>query len=139
LPDAIPYELAVHHPIPGTSWSSFGALLIVVGAVLVVGDAASGGPAWGGTYAEPKGRAAVTLALVGSLLVVAGSSVLLAQGGVSLLAAGVVIGAAAVMTFVGMAYNLKQHLDLVERTTPCAPHRSLWWCLWHPLWRPPPT
>jgi hypothetical protein len=90
LPDAIPHELAVHRPIVGTTWSSFGALLIVVGAVLVLGDAASGGPTWGGTYAEPKGRAAVTLALVGSVLVVVGSSVLLAQGGVSLLAVGAV-------------------------------------------------
>ena len=138
-PATTPHELAVHHPILGTSWSSFGALLIVVGAVLVIGDALSGGTTWGGTYGDLKGRVAVSVALVGSLLVVAGSFILLAEGGVSLLAVGAVVVATAVMTLVVMACYLKPHLDLVERTTPGAPHRSWWSCLWHPLWRPPPT
>jgi hypothetical protein len=128
----------VHHPILGTSWSSFGALLIVVGAVLVIGDLVSGGTTYGGTYGDLKGRAAVSVALVGSLLVVAGSSILLAQGGVSLVAVGVVIVAATVMTLLVMPGYLKRHMDLLERTTPGAPHRSWWWCLWRPFWRPPP-
>jgi membrane-bound ClpP family serine protease len=42
--------MAVHHDtILGTSWSNLGALLIVVGSVLVLADAASGGLTWGGT------------------------------------------------------------------------------------------
>jgi hypothetical protein len=132
-------HLPLHHfaAILDTSWPSVGALLIFVGAVLVIGDALSGGPTtWGGTYADPIGRAAVAVALVGTLLVVAGSSILLAESGVSMLAVGVVIALALALTLVAMAGYLKQHMNLVDRDTPDARH-SWWWCLCHPLWRPP--
>jgi Zn-dependent protease len=133
------HKLVVHHHlILGTSWTSLGALLIVVGSVLVIADAASGqGITLGGTYAEPKGRLLTSLALVGSLLVGVGASVLLVVAGVSLLAVIVVIAVTVLFTLAAMASSLRRHMDLLERNPQGAPHRSWWWCLLHPLWRPP--
>jgi hypothetical protein len=136
-------EVATIHPILGTSWSSFGALLIVVGAVLLLGDAAAGpsgltGLSWAGTAPRPERRLAAAVALVGSVLVLAGSIVLVAVAGVSWLAVAVVLAVAAVMVVGVMASYLHAHLSLVARDNADAPRRSWWWCLWHPLWRPPP-
>ena len=45
---------AHHHLILDTTWTGFAALLIVVGAVMVLGDAAATiGMTWGGTRPQP--------------------------------------------------------------------------------------
>lgn len=133
------HKLVVHHHlILGTSWTSFGALLIVVGSMLVIADAAAGqGVTYGGTYPKPTGRLLTSLALVGSLLVCAGASVLVVVAGVSLLAVATVLAATGLLTLAAMASSLRRHMVLLEQNPQGSPHRSWWWCFCHPLWRPP--
>ncbi len=130
------------HSILGTSWSSFGALLIVVGALLLIWDAVSG-PAgiravtFGGTISKPRRRVAAGVELAGSALVLAGSAVLVVHAGVSLLAVVVVLVAAALITYGGMAYFLRAHMALIARGGETPPGWPWWWCLTHPRWTPP--
>jgi hypothetical protein len=130
-----------HHPILGTSWSSFGALLIVVGAVLLLAEATAGPPGitgmtFGGTQPRPKGRLLNAAAVVGSLLVLAGSVVLVVLAGVSLLALAVVILFVALLIVGVMTAYLRQHMNLVAMEQPDEPRRSWWWCLHNLRWRP---
>jgi hypothetical protein len=134
---------ATVHPILGTSWSSFGALLIVVGALLLIWDALSG-PAgisavtFGGTVPDPKRRLAAAVEFAGSILVLGGSAILVAVAGVSVLAVAAVVGAVATITYGAMAYFLRAHMALIAKEGNDPPGRSWRWCLMHPRWRPPP-
>lgn len=131
------------HPILGTSWSSFGALLIVVGALLLIWNALSGPAAisavtFGGTVPDPKRRLAAAVELAGSVLVLGGSAVLVADAGLSVLAVLAVVAAAAVIVYGAMAYFLRVHMALIAKEGNDPPGRSWRWCLMHPRWRPPP-
>lgn len=123
--------------ILGMAWSSFGALLILVGALLLLFDAASGrglaGLTWEGTLAEVRSRLAAAVALIGSLLVLAGSAILVAQAGVTFVAVVVVLVAAGAAVPVVMGYHLRKYLNnqaIVDAGV--AQPRSLWWCIVHP-------
>jgi hypothetical protein len=126
---------AVSHPALGMTWSGFGALLVVVGAVLVIFDVnALIGSTWAGTRPEPRDRLLVAGSKVGALSAAIGAIILAADAGVSVLALVVVLIVVAVSIFVGMASPLRKHLTLVYEQEG-RPPPSWWWCLSHPLWR----
>jgi hypothetical protein len=127
--------VADHNPILGTTWSSIGAVLIVVGAILVLFDAATG-QTWGGDRLFARLRLYSALALGGSLLILSGSIVLVIVAGTSLLAVGIVVAIGAILVYGLMTYNLWAAMN--ERAKVDAgvePHASVWWCLRNPRHR----
>jgi hypothetical protein len=126
-----------HHLILGTTWTGLGALLIVVGAVMVLGDiAAAIGMTYGETRPQPRTRLAVAVSRVGAFSAAVGAVILAAVAGVSAEAVLVVLVVVATLVYVSMAHHLKKHLDLVARES--NGERPSWgWCLRHPVWRPP--
>jgi hypothetical protein len=127
----------------GASWSSFGALLIGVGALLLLADALFSkspldGWTFNGTLPQPDRRLSASVAVVGSLLVAAGSIILLVDASTLTARAVLVVSVGtALLVYLMMAVRLREYRrpDPLDANPP--PH-SLWWCLRHPLWRPPP-
>jgi hypothetical protein len=108
---------AASHPVLGMTWSGFGALLIVVGAVLVIFDVnALIGSTWGGTRPEPRDRLLIAASKVGSISVAVGAVILATDAGLTALAVVVVL----IVVAVGEG----------------GPMRSRGQCLWHATWRP---
>jgi hypothetical protein len=133
----MPLAAAHHHLILGTTWTGFGALLIVVGAVMVLGDvAATIGMTYGETRPQPRTRLAVAVSRVGAFSAAVGSMILAADAGVAAKAIVVVLVVIALLVYVSMAHHLKKHLNLVAGEGNV--ERPSWgWCLRHPTWRPP--
>jgi hypothetical protein len=126
-----------HHLILGTTWTGFGALLIVVGAVMVLGDAAATiGMTYGETRPQPRTRLAVAVSRVGAFSAAMGAVILAAVAGVTAKAIVVVLVVVAALVYASMANHLKKHLDLAAKDG--NGERPSWgWCLRHPTWRPP--
>ncbi|MCW3032799.1 MAG: hypothetical protein JWM60_1144 [Solirubrobacterales bacterium] len=130
----------------GATWSSFGALLIGVGAVLLLAAVIGSGTGltgltWGGTQPEPSDRLLSGAEVAGAVLVAVGSGILLlASRELSVLAVAVAVGTAATVVYGVMTVRLRAHWRLVLRTTPDAVEavqRASWrWCATHPLWKP---
>jgi hypothetical protein len=133
----MPHATVHHRLILGTSWTGFGALLIVVGAVMVLGDAAATiGMTYGETRPQPRTRLAVAVSRVGAFSAAVGAVILAAVAGVAAKTVVVVLVVVATLVYVSMAHHLKKHLDLVAREG--KGERPSWgWCLRHPTWRPP--
>jgi hypothetical protein len=132
----------VYARILGASPTSLGALLVGIGAVLLLLDAFAGpglrGMTWGGTLPQPTRRLSSGAEVAGSILVAVGSAVLLLSAkGLSVLAVVVSLTAAAILIYVVMTFRLREHMNLLARGNDDAPRRSWWWCAWHPTWRPP--
>lgn len=137
-PDLLVMTVAArHHLILAMTWTGFGALLIVVGAVMVLGDAAATiGMTIGETRPHPLTRLAAAVSRVGAFSAAVGAVILAAVAGVAAEAVVVVLVVVAVLVYVSMASHLKRHLDLVAREGD--EERPSWgWCLRHPTWRPP--
>jgi hypothetical protein len=119
-----------------------GALLVGVGAVLLLIDAV-GGPGVAtmsvrGTMPTPGRRFSAGAEIAGALLVSTGSALLLAAShGLTVLAVVVVVATAALMIFIVMTVRLHGHMELLARLHDDEPHRSWFWCFMHPLWRSP--
>jgi hypothetical protein len=125
----------------GASPTSLGALLVGIGAILLLIDAFAGpglsGMTIGGTLPQPTRRLSSGAEVAGAIFVAAGSAVLLLSAkGLSLLASVVSLGVAAAIIYVVMTFRLREHLNLVA-SEGNAPRRSWWWCSRHPAWRPP--
>lgn len=126
--------------ILGASWSSFGTLLIGVGALLIALDTLYPPSAWGrtsyfGTYPMPRGRFALGAAIVGVVLAATGSVIVaLDSDELSVLAIVVVLVAVIALIWVVMAVLLWRHLDFAWYGERAPDKHSFWWCLWHPLW-----
>lgn len=128
--------------ILGASPTSLGALLVGLGAVLLLVDAIAGsgwaGMTIGGTLPEPRRRMSSGAEVAGAVLVAIGSALLLLNAkGLSLLAVLVSLTAAAIVIYIVMAFRLREHMRLIAREDGTAPTRSWWWCALHPGWRPP--
>ena len=132
----------MHHaqPLIHASAGSVGALLIGIGALMLLADAV-GPPApqrftWGGTIRTPRLRLFARLELVGAIFVAMGSGILLFNA-TDLSAAVVVIAllVAAGLVYVAMALQLRAHHRLLAKEGQ-GPPRSLFWCLTHPPWTP---
>jgi hypothetical protein len=127
----------------GASPTSLGALLVGIGAILLLVDAVAGpsgisGLTWGGTLPQPTGRLSSGAEVAGSIFVAGGSALLLlSANGLSLVAVVVSLLAAALLIYVVMTFRLREHLNLVAKEDATAPRRSWWWCARHPRWRPP--
>jgi hypothetical protein len=119
-----------------------GALLVGVGAVLLLIDAVSGGGGLSGmtirgTLATPDRRLSAGTEIAGSLLVAVGSGLLLfASHGLTVLVVGIVIVVAVAMIYVVMTARLHAHMKLLAQEGN-EDTRSWAWCFRHPLWRPP--
>lgn len=126
----------------GASPTSLGALLVGLGAVLLLVDAIAGsgwaGMTIGGTLPEPRRRMSSGAEVAGAVLVAIGSALLLLNAkGLSLLAVVVSLTAAAIVIYIVMAFRLREHMRLIAREDGAAPTRSWWWRVLHPGWRPP--
>jgi hypothetical protein len=123
---------AHHNPVLGTTWSSVGAVLIVVGAILVLADSLTG-QTWGGDNLLPQLRLFKALAFAGSLLILSGSAVLVAVAGVSVPAVAAVVGFASLLVYGLMAFYLWRAWNgRAKVDVGVEPHRSPLWCLCHP-------
>jgi len=124
----------------GMTADHIGALLVGIGAILLLVDAFSGpglnGMTFGGTLAEPGRRLSSGAEIAGSLLVAIGSGLLLfASSGVDARAVIVTVAIAAAIIYLVMTARLREHLNLVARTED-TDQRTWWWCARHPRWRP---
>lgn len=136
----------MHHKastlILGVSAGSLGALLVGVGAILLLADAVGGaaglsGATFGGTLPTPERRLSAGMEAAGAIYVAAGSGLLLAaSGSLTAVAVLVAVGVAAAIAYLVMAVRLFAHHKLLHGESGL-PHRSLVWCLVHPRWRPP--
>ena len=128
-----------HHQVLGTSWTSVGAALIVLGALMVLSNQALWKhQTYAGVHPTPIGRLLNALAFGGDILIGAGSVVLAAAGGESLQAILVVVGVATAIVLSLMAYYLRKYLnDDASVDAEEAPRRSWLWCFFHPLARRP--
>ncbi len=125
----------MHHRFLGVSTTGIGALLLTVGALLVIADVigptGKPGLSIGGTARTPTARLLAACALVGALLVLAGSVVLLAVVGVTAAAVAAVLCTAALLVWLAMAFYLRRHLSLDGEEPPA------WlWLLRNVWWRP---
>ena len=128
--------------ILGATASSIGALLVGVGALLLLAQAAGGpvgltGTTFGGTIALPERRLGSGMEFTGSLLVAVGSAILLFESAhLSVVSVILTVLAAAFLIHIVMAIRLCAHLNVVARERGDDERRSLWWCAAHPWWRP---
>lgn len=124
-----------HHQVLGTSWTSVGAALIVLGALMVLSNQALWKhQTYSGVHPAPIGRLLNALAFGGDILIGAGSVVLAAAGGESFQALLAVVGIAIAIVLSLMAYYLRKYLnDDASVDAGEAPRRSWLWCLIHPL------
>ncbi|HXB15136.1 MAG TPA: hypothetical protein VNV44_05260 [Solirubrobacteraceae bacterium] len=130
----------------GATWSSFGALLIGVGALLLLADVlASGtglaGLTWGGTQPQPSDRLSSGAETAGAALVAGGSAILLIRShGLSVASVIVALALAASIIYLGMTAKLRDHMRLVAKENPedaeAAAHATWRWCARHLLWKP---
>lgn len=132
----------IHTHILGASPTSLGALLVGVGAILLIADAVGGPGTWGmsygGTMLEPSRRLSSGAEVSGSILVAVGSALLLLSArGLSGPAVVVSLVAAVGLIYVVMTFRLREHMKLLAREDDGPPRRSWWWCARHPMWRPP--
>jgi hypothetical protein len=136
----------VHHKastlILGVSAGSLGALLVGIGALLLLADvvgSAAGviGTTYGGTLPSPRRRLGAGMeAAGGAIYVAAGSGLLLAASSdLTVIAVVVSTAIAAAIVYVVMALRLFAHHRLVHANG-AGPRRSFAWCLAHPAWRP---
>jgi hypothetical protein len=71
---------ATSHPVLGMTWTGFGALLVVVGAVLVIFDVdALRGRTYGGTRPQPLDRLLIGASKVGVISAAIGAAILAAD------------------------------------------------------------
>jgi hypothetical protein len=129
--------------ILGANSTSLGALLVGIGAILLLVDALAGsgfsGMTWGGTLPQPTRRLSSGAEVAGAIFVAGGSALLLLGAkGLSLLAVVISLVAAALIIYVVMTFRLREHMNLIAKENDGAPHRSWWWCARHPGWRPSP-
>jgi hypothetical protein len=121
-----------------------GALLVGVGAVLLLADVLSGGPGisgltYGGTLRMPARRLSSGAEVAGSLLVALGSALLLLSSrNLTVLVVVLVLVLSALLIYLVMALRLHAHMRLLASENENEPNRSFVWCLLHPCWRPPP-
>jgi hypothetical protein len=126
----------------GASPTSLGALLVGIGAILLLADAVAGpglsGITYGGTLPQPTRRLRSGAEVAGSIFVAGGSALLLLSAkGLSLLAVVASLTVAAAIIYAVMTLRLRAHLNLIAKENDDAPLRSWWWCIVHPSWRPP--
>lgn len=116
---------------------SLGALLVGIGALLLLIDAVTGptgieGFIWARTLPTPERRLSSGLQVAGATFAVVGSALLLANArhlGTLVIVICCVIAAA--IAYLVMALRLRA--QMTERHEP----KPLTWCLGHPWWRPP--
>lgn len=130
--------------IIGVADGDLGALLVGIGAVLLLIDVITGGAGftaitWGGTRPMPRERFSSAAETVGSVLVAIGSGLLLfASTGLTVNAVLIAVGSTAAAVYLVMAKRLHDHVALAHKESN-GPRRSWAWCLTHPLWTPPKT
>ena len=108
-----------HHQVLGTSWTSVGAALIVLGALMVLSNQALWKhQTYSGVHPAPIGRLLNALAFGGDILIGAGSVVLAAAGGESFQALLAVVGIAIAIVLSLMAYYLESISMMTRVWTP---------------------
>jgi hypothetical protein len=124
-----------HHDILGTSSTSFGAALIVLGAVMVLArQLLWEHQTFDGSQPTWEARLLNGLAFGGDILIGVGSIVLAAAGGESFEAVAVVVGLAVVLVLSLMGHQLRKYLNDDVRVDAGEVARRSWlWCFFHPL------
>ena len=136
------FRMSLLANILGASPTSLGALLVGIGAVLLLVDTVAGsgwaGMTIGGTLPKPSRRLSSGAEVAGAVFVAVGSALLLASAkGLSWLAVGLSFAVAAIVIYAVMTVRLREHMRLIAREDESTSHKSLWWCALHPTWRPP--
>lgn len=129
-----------HHHLTHASAGALGALLVGIGALMLLADAV--GPTapqrftFGGTIRTPRLRLFAGFELVGAIFVAAGSGILLFSAtDLSVLVVLIAAGVGGILVYVAMALQLRAHHRLLAEENK-GPRRSLLWCRMHPLWKP---
>ncbi len=128
--------------ILGASSTSLGALLVGIGAVLLLVDTVAGsgwaGMTIGGTLPKPSRRLSSGAEVAGAVFVAVGSALLLASAkGLSWLAVVLSLAVATIVIYAVMTFRLREHMRLIAREDKGSSPKPLWWCALHPTWRPP--
>jgi hypothetical protein len=126
--------------ILGATPTSLGALLVGIGALLLLISLTGTswtGTTWGGTLPRPLNRLSSGAEVAGSIFVAGGSALLLlSASGLSVLAVIASLAVVATLVYAVMVLRLREHMNLVAKTSNVS-RKSWWWCVLHPLWRPP--
>jgi hypothetical protein len=126
--------------ILGTTLGSLGALLVGIGASLLLIDAVATPrlSSWSETYGEPGPRLAVSCKVVGAVFATVGAGLLLYES--SDLSVVVIVIAdvlALALVFGFAAHELRKHHLAMREPEERDLVPSWWWCLVHPGWREP--
>lgn len=126
--------------ILGATWSSLGALLVGVGALLllievVTSSSALDGLTFGGGMPDASRRFKSGMEVAGSIFVTVGSAILLLDSGhLSVLAVVVVLATAGLLIYAAMTVRLHEYMRQIAKTNPDAVTWATWrWCATHPL------
>jgi hypothetical protein len=125
--------------ILGATWSSLGALLVGVGALLLLIDvvtssSALDGLTFGGGMPDTGKRFKSGMEVAGTIFIAVGSGILLLDSGtLSALAVVVVLASAALLIYAVMTIRLHEYMKQIAKTNSDAVAWATWrWCATHP-------